>query len=144
MLLRLLPFKGPRERVEKRLIQTVLLILALVFVLVVYFDRTPSSPPKQESWHPKSHDRPRYIHYSSFRENPDYKYEKELSTALRAIEENVKSRHREARQAHVDTIWQVLLKDPDRPEDSLELEEANPGWEYRVSNLSTFSRGLSK
>lgn len=133
MLLRLIPFKGPRARRNKQLAKTACFVVCLVFFLVVFIDRTPSKPSTQESWHPKDTNRPRYLHYSSFRENPDLEYEKELTQALRAIEDKEKSKHLKSRNpAHVDTIWQVLLKDPDRPQDSLELEDVNPDWEYKV------------
>ncbi|KAJ6155208.1 hypothetical protein N7470_005774 [Penicillium chermesinum] len=113
MLFRRPHIAGPRGRLTRRLVKTFLLTLSIVFLLGIpktTIDRDTSITP--------------------FRENPDVEYERQLTKALKAIEE--RDQHGPPPH-HVDTIWQVLLKDPERPQDAIEMEAANPEWEYKLA-----------
>lgn len=75
-------------------------------------------------------DRPRFLYHSTFRDDPDLEYERNVSQAMHDLEEM---------QLALDsadttnTLWQILL-DPSvqRGEDSLRFEEKNPEWKYAV------------
>ncbi|KAJ5991743.1 hypothetical protein N7451_007467 [Penicillium sp. IBT 35674x] len=77
---------------------------------------------------------PRYLQRSQFRTNPDVEYEQQVSDALRDIEEHERALHDGNKSW--DIIWQMLLKDAPTPEnrgqDSLQMEEQNPEWSYKL------------
>ena len=87
--------------------------------------------------HAHSHvdDRPRFLYRSTFRENPDTIYEQKLSEALSDLENQHTTLHRPSGPAE-EIIWQIILgKEPSaeqRGADSLQFEEKNPDWKYKV------------
>jgi hypothetical protein len=84
--------------------------------------------PRTEVAH--SENRPRYLHQSAFRLNPDREYEIKLSNALREVEIAGNKRYEED---STDTIWQILLSNKDhRKDDSYKFEKQNPEWNYQV------------
>lgn len=122
------------------------IVVALLLVLVLV-KGLPSSWLQLQSTlqgHAHSHvaDQPRYLYRSTFRDNPDTAYEQQLSQALRDIEEQQLTLHGPAGPS--DTIWQIILgKDPgaeERGPDSLEFEEKNSEWKYKVGFSSYFVR----
>ncbi|KAJ5578758.1 uncharacterized protein N7459_007722 [Penicillium hispanicum] len=89
-----------------------------------------------ESRTPDTHeeDRPHYLHHSMFRSDPDLKYEQQLSKALLDLEKQLLSLQDVSPPQ--DTLWQILLgHEPSRKQrgdDSIQFEEKNSGWEYRL------------
>ena len=61
------------------------LIIAVV-VLFVLFESLPLPKTRPDARFEVSQDRPRYLHQSPFRTNPNNKYEIKLSNALRDLE----------------------------------------------------------
>lgn len=81
-----------------------------------------------------SEDRPRYLYQSSFRKNPDWIYEEQLSNALQVIERQQLALNSDEDKTH--TLWQIMLGQDSsaaiRGEDSLEFEKKNFEWKYSV------------
>lgn len=77
---------------------------------------------------------PRYLYRSEFRTNPDVEYEQRISDTLQDIEKHERALH--GGDKSWDIIWQMLLKDAPTPENrgpsSLQMEEQNPEWSYKV------------
>ncbi|KAL3475966.1 hypothetical protein BJX99DRAFT_228670 [Aspergillus californicus] len=80
-------------------------------------------------------DVPRYLHHSSYRDYPDYEYERKLSNALQLLEKDVLEKNGYDYVGQ-DRIWQIRLGDhPEgniRPQDSLMFEEQNVDWQYTL------------
>lgn len=118
--------------------QKYLVVAALLLVLVLI-----KSLPSLHSHADHSHveNRPRYLYRSTFRENPDTAYEQQLSEALRDIERQQITLHGQGGPS--DTLWQIILgKEPSaehRGPDSLQFEEKNPEWKYKVGVPVLFS-----
>lgn len=78
-------------------------------------------------------DRPRYLHHSTFRAEPDYGYETELSKAMRDLEIEGQLRSNATAPR---TLWQIMLGQTagaqERGEDSILFQEKNSDWEYMV------------
>ncbi|KAJ5676512.1 uncharacterized protein N7477_002145, partial [Penicillium maclennaniae] len=77
-------------------------------------------------------DRPQYLYHSTFRDDPDLEYERNVSQAMRDLEKKQLALDSEDT---TNTLWQILL-DPSvqRGEDSLLFEEKNPEWNYALVN----------
>ncbi|KAJ6121163.1 hypothetical protein N7523_005443 [Penicillium sp. IBT 18751x] len=77
-------------------------------------------------------DKPRYLYHSTFRDDPDLEYERNVSQAMRDLEKKQLALDSEDTTK---TLWQILL-DPSvqRGEDSLLFEEKNPEWKYALVN----------
>lgn len=114
-------------------------ILAFVVVFLVLARCLPSLRSRLDIHKNGSHvgDRPRYLYHSKFRDNPDVEYERQLSNALRDIEEQELALHDHA--GSPDTLWQILLVQAagseQRGDDSFDFEEENSDWQYKVRNL---------
>lgn len=103
-------------------------LLAAVLAILVLYNSLPAVKSTLNPRAEQSENRPRYLHQSTFRADPDYDYEATLSNALRAIEVDPKVDH-----DATDTIWQIILSSKDhRKDDSYELESRNPEWKYQV------------
>jgi hypothetical protein len=109
-------------------------VVALLLVLILVKSLPWLQSAVQGHAHSHVADKPRYLYRSTFRDNPDTAYEQQLSQALRDIEAKQLTLHGPA--APSDTIWQIILgKDPgteERGSDSLEFEEKNSDWKYKV------------
>ncbi|KAL5342731.1 hypothetical protein BJX70DRAFT_269455 [Aspergillus crustosus] len=122
-------------------------LLLLVIILYTFFHYLPfsfSSSKKENrivsgKWLPDYdvQDAPRYLHHSSFRQNPDREYERRVSEALEKIEQDV-LRENGGRKRAEDRIWQIRLGShpesagEERGSDSLKFEERNSDWEYTL------------
>ncbi|CAI7638281.1 unnamed protein product [Penicillium manginii] len=110
------------------------LVVALLLVLILVKSLPWLQSAVQGHAHSHVADKPRYLYRSTFRDNPDTAYEQQLSQALRDIEAKQLTLHGPA--APSDTIWQIILgKDPgteERGSDSLEFEEKNSDWKYKL------------
>ena len=116
------------------------LLAAIVLILVLY-NSLPAAKSTLSPRTEQSDNRPRYLHQSTFRANPDYDYEIALSDALQNIERDPNV-HPEA----TDTIWQIILSTKDqRKDDSYDFQTRNLEWNYQVrpiNNPSTASTRL--
>ncbi|KAJ5480107.1 hypothetical protein N7530_005616 [Penicillium desertorum] len=104
-------------------------LVAAILTLFIIFKSVPSSSldPRTDKY---GEDRPRYLHQSKFRADPDYEYEVELSNALRAVEIEREMRHDEDA---TDTLWQIMLPGvSQRSDDSIQFEKKNPEWKYKL------------
>jgi hypothetical protein len=109
--------------------QRSVLIIAIV-VLFVLFESLPLPRARPDARFEVSQNRPRYLHQSPFRTNPDYEYEIKLSNALRDLEIEGQLRGEEGSP---DTVWQIMLMDNDkRGDDSFQFEKKNSEWNYSV------------
>jgi hypothetical protein len=108
-------------------------LVAAILTIFILFNTLPSPTSKLDPRTDKSYgeDRPRYLHQSTFRTNPDYEYEVKISNALRAIEIERGMRHDEDA---ADTLWQIMLPGAitQRSDDSIQFEKKNSEWRYRV------------
>ena len=115
----------------------ILLLLAVLIYVVLYHLPPPPKTKNNTSSNRKAPEydvdtTPRFLHLSSFREDPDSEYEKRVSDALLEIERKA------LRESNWDTstedrIWQVTLgKYIERESDSLAFEQDNNGWKYSV------------
>ena len=105
-------------------------LVATILTLFIFLKSVPSSSldPRADKY---GEDRPRYLHQSKFRADPDYEYEVGLSNALRAMEIEREVHHEEDT---TDTLWQIMLPGvSQRSEDSFQFEKKNPDWKYKVS-----------
>jgi hypothetical protein len=122
-------------------------IVAILLLAVFYLFKTLPEPPKTQNnvagdRPAPSHDvdaRPRFLHRSPFRENPDHDYELELELSLQMIERVAIYEESGAGPdiyAPIKKIWQISLqKDShpvDRGYDSMMFEKQNPQWIYQV------------
>jgi len=131
-------FRPSTSNRRKPLLVVTLLLLILLLVR--------SLPELRQSLHFHAHshvdDRPRFLYRSTFRENPDSIYEQKLSEALRDIERQQVTLHGPSGPAE-EIIWQIILgKEPgaeQRGADSLQFEEKNPEWKYKVSIFESLS-----
>ncbi|GAB1199252.1 hypothetical protein APSETT444_008598 [Aspergillus pseudonomiae] len=86
----------------------------------------------------------RFLHLSSFREDPDSEYEKRISDALLEIERKA-LRERNWDTSAEDRIWQVALgKYIERESDSFEFEEENRGWKYTLVDDKKASKFITE
>ncbi|KZN91205.1 Initiation-specific alpha-1,6-mannosyltransferase [Penicillium chrysogenum] len=76
-------------------------------------------------------DTPRFIYRSPFRNNPDVRYEKQLSDALENIEKAVLARSQESNISE-DKIWQIAKNQKHRGDDSIVFQGKNKEWEYNL------------
>ncbi|CAG7920303.1 unnamed protein product [Penicillium olsonii] len=105
------------------------LLAAIVLILVLY-NSLPAAKSTLSPRTEQSDNRPRYLHQSTFRANPDYDYEIALSDALQNIERDPNV-HPEA----TDTIWQIILSTKDqRKDDSYDFQTRNLEWNYQLVN----------
>lgn len=104
-------------------------LVAAILTLFIIFKSVPSSlDPRIDKY---GEDRPRHLHQSKFRADPDYEYEVELSNALRALEIEREMHHDEDA---TDTLWQIMLPGvSQRSDDSNQFEKKNSEWKYKVS-----------
>ncbi|CAI7645043.1 unnamed protein product [Penicillium bialowiezense] len=115
-------------------------LLAAVLAIVVLYNSLPAVKSTLNPRAEQSENRPRYLHQSTFRADPDYDYEATLSNALRAIEVDPKVDH-----DATDTIWQIILSSKDhRKDDSYELESRNPEWKYQLINAEWAETFITK
>ena len=113
------------------------LVVAILLIVILY-QSMPARKSKLDLRTDVSHaeNRPQYLHQSTFRVDPDYKYESKLSNALRDIEIAGNRRHDEDK---TDTIWQIILSTKDhRKDDSYQFEKTNPEWKYQVRYLGRY------
>jgi hypothetical protein len=75
---------------------------------------------------------PRFLYRSSFRDNPDIAYERNLSIALQRLEQTVLAENG-GNDVAEDQIWQIAKDADHRGSDSISLEKANSEWKYSVS-----------
>lgn len=107
-------------------------LVAAILTLFILFKSvpTPTSRLDPRNEKPYGEDRPRYLHQSTFRANPDYEYEINLSNALRAME--IEREMRPDEDA-TDTLWQIMLPGvSERSDDSIQFEQKNSEWKYKV------------
>ncbi|KNG82348.1 hypothetical protein ANOM_010087 [Aspergillus nomiae NRRL 13137] len=93
----------------------IFLLLAALIYLVLYHIPPPPKTKNNTSSNRKAPEydvdtTPRYLHLSSFREDPDSEYEKRISDALLEIERKA-LRERNWDTSAEDRIWQVLVDD---------------------------------
>jgi hypothetical protein len=123
-------FLGPPNRHKYVLVVT-------IFCLVIIFKSLSSKSTLDPRNAPYGEDRPQFLHQSAFRADPDYEYEMKLSNELRAIEIEQQLRSDEGA---TDTLWQIMLPGVDeRSDDSIQFEEKNSEWKYKVSQTSITS-----
>ncbi|OGE52400.1 hypothetical protein PENARI_c010G09876 [Penicillium arizonense] len=117
------------------------LIIAVV-VLFVLFESLPLPKTRPDANFEVSQDRPRYLHQSPFRTNPNYEYEIKLSNALRDLEIEGQLRGDEGAP---DTVWQIMLMDNDkRGDDSFQFEKKNSDWKYSLINAKWADRFITE
>ncbi|KXG49217.1 uncharacterized protein PGRI_030870 [Penicillium griseofulvum] len=108
-------------------------LVTAILTIFILFNTLPSPISKLDPHTDKSYgeDRPRYLHQSTFRTNPDYEYEVKISNALRAIEIERGMRHDEDA---ADTLWQIMLPGAitQRSDDSIQFEKKNSEWRYKL------------
>ena len=105
-------------------------LVAAVLILFILFKSVPTSKLDPHTEKSYGEDRPRYLHQSTFRTNPDYEYELKLSNALRGLEMEREMRHDED-ATH--TLWQIMLPGvSQRSDDSIQFEKKNSEWKYKV------------
>lgn len=109
-------------------------VVLFLFFLCFLFTHLPSPSLTQNDT--RSDDKPHFLYQSPFRESPDYQYEKELSNALKTIEQSVLAENHGNRTSE-SRIWQVAISQTiDEKEfrgaDSRALEETNSEWMYNV------------
>lgn len=105
-------------------------LVAAILTLFILFKSVPTSKLDPHTKKLYGEDRPRYLHQSTFRKNPDHDYELKLSNALRAMEIEREMRHDED-ATH--TLWQIMLPGvSQRSDDSIQFEEKNSEWKYKV------------
>lgn len=103
-------------------------LLAAILLILVLYNSLPTATSTISPHTEESDNRPRYLHQSPFRANPDYDYEIAVSDALQKIESD-----RSVHPAATDTIWQIILSPKDqRKDDSYEFQKRNPEWRYQV------------
>lgn len=114
-------------------------LVAAILTLFILFKSvpTPISRPDPHTKQSYGEDRPRYLHQSTFRADPDYEYEIKLSNALRAMEIEKEMRHDEDA---TDTLWQIMLPGvSERSDDSIQFEKKNSEWKYKVRRTTNNS-----
>lgn len=107
-------------------------LVAAILTLFILFKSVPIPTSRLDPRAEKSYgeSRPRYLHRSTFRADPDYEYEIKLSNALRAMEIEREMRHDEDA---TDTLWQIMLPGvSQRSDDSVQFEQKNSEWKYKV------------
>jgi hypothetical protein len=109
-------------------------VLAVVIVIVLMNTLLPlrfGLNARDKRLH--SEDRPRYLHHSTFRAEPDYRYETKLSKELRELEIEGQLR---GNATAPQKLWQIMLGQTagaqQRGEDSILFQEKNSDWEYMV------------
>lgn len=125
------------------------LVIALGIACLVIFTGINILATLESALNPRPNNQterePRYLYRSEFRANPDLDYEQRVSDALREIEEHQRELH--GGDKSWDIIWQMLLDDAPSPEnrgqDSLQMEEQNPEWSYKVMPKSLGCLSLS-
>ncbi|KOC15450.1 hypothetical protein AFLA70_305g001450 [Aspergillus flavus AF70] len=126
-----------------------LLLLAALIYLVLYHLPPPPKTKNNTSSNRKApkydvDTTPRFLHLSSFREDPDSEYEKRVSDALLEIERNALRASNWDTSAE-DRIWQVALgKYIERESDSLEFERENSGWKYSLVDDKKASKFITE
>ena len=118
--------------------QKAFILTSILFILVL-FNILPTLKSRLENDAQNAHeeDRPRYLHQSTFRINPNLEDERQLSTTLQNLESQALSLQGES--SPPDIIWQILLghepTQEQRGDDSIQFEKMNSAWEYRVSSI---------
>ncbi|CRG91293.1 hypothetical protein PISL3812_08341 [Talaromyces islandicus] len=74
---------------------------------------------------------PRFLYRSSFRDDPDFAYERNLSIALQGLEQTVLA-ELGGNDVAEDQIWQIAKDADHRGSDSISLEQINREWKYSV------------
>lgn len=123
----------------------IVLIIVVVYILLYHLPE----PPKYENntrgdRPPPEHEvesKPRFLHHSPFRENPDLEYEADIENALKEIERTAPPADRESREM----LWQIMLgkksdqrDSAERSADSVLMEQQNPSWDYKVRRALHF------
>ncbi|CAG8108296.1 unnamed protein product [Penicillium salamii] len=115
-------------------------LLAAILLILVLYNSLPTATSTISPHTEESDNRPRYLHQSPFRANPDYDYEIAVSDALQKIESD-----RSVYPAATDTIWQIILSPKDqRKDDSYEFQKRNPGWRYQLINAHWADNFITK
>jgi hypothetical protein len=116
-------------------------IIFIAFIWFIFY-HLPAPPSTQNNTRadrpPPEHqveDTPRFIYRSPFRNNPDVRYEKQLSDALENIEKAVLARSQESNISE-DKIWQIAKNQKHRGDDSIVFQGKNKEWEYNVSTCT--------
>ncbi|KAJ5286604.1 hypothetical protein N7478_002290 [Penicillium angulare] len=126
---------GPRGRL--RTLSTLAVLSVLVFIRGLSLLQSARNTRPENPYD----DFPHYRHFSKYRDDPDTKYEEELSRAMHDIEQ--KELHLHGSENPPDIIWQMLLKDMPtmhkttsqiRGDDSLQMEQQNSEWAYKLVN----------
>jgi hypothetical protein len=114
-----------------------ILILVVLFIFVLHCLPSHNKRVVGGKWLPDYdvEERPRYLHRSSYRQSPDYAFERRVSGALEQIERNAIAENGDLRAD--DRIWQIRLGTPntERGSDSLQFEEKNKEWQYTVRSI---------
>lgn len=122
--------------------------VTVVFILFAWFLFThlPSPPATQNNTRadrppPKYQveETPHFLYQSPFREFPDYQYEKDLSDALKKIEQSVLDANHGNSTSEA-RIWQVAIsktvgEEELRGADSRSFEGTNSEWIYNVRSI---------
>lgn len=117
-----------------------LFLVALVYFLVHQLPAPPEWKNDTRADRPAPRydveSRPRFLHHSRFRQDPDVEYEARLTHALQRIERDALAKDGN-KYGSQDRIWQIMLRRDssiiNRNPDSVEFEEQNDDWEYSVS-----------
>ncbi|KAL4802487.1 hypothetical protein BDV18DRAFT_146810 [Aspergillus unguis] len=106
--------------------------ICLVFL---FFHSLPNKRTANGKWLPDYdvEDLPHFLYHSPYREAPDYEYEREVSDALKAVEDSVLSGNGGDRSAE-QRIWQIRLgqAEAERGRDSITFGERNAEWQYTL------------
>lgn len=133
-------FKRTRVQAPKFLFTRRGACIAFIILIWFLFYHLPDPPSTQNNTRadrpPPEHqveDTPRFLYRSPFRKNPDVEYEKQLSEALKEIEEAVLA----SQESNIseDRIWQIAKNEKHRGEDSIIFEGKHKEWEYTVSTM---------
>lgn len=119
-------------------------LVAAILTLFILFKSVPTPTSRLDPRNENSNgeDRPQYLHQSTFRANPDYEYEINLSNALRTMEIERKMHPDEDA---TDTLWQIMLPGVnERSDDSIQFEQKNSEWKYNVRLITTSTTYVSR
>ncbi|KAJ5230034.1 hypothetical protein N7489_010742 [Penicillium chrysogenum] len=119
------------------------IFIAFIWFLFYHLPAPPSTQNNTRADRPppehQVEDTPRFIYRSPFRNNPDVRYEKQLSDALENIEKAVLARSQESNISK-DKIWQIAKNQKHRGDDSIVFQGKNKEWEY---NLVTDEKAIT-